>query len=218
MLWVFVSPPTPKAPLLKPDNSVAPFPNQSSQHHLTWEDPIIPRTPAVPLVSFQLCWLGTPMPPSTKKFLHQKSLPQDPGSLPPITHCFFPPYPQISVVFTLRSTPKQYLFAPEQQRPPLCSWNCSIGVGCRVLLGGGSFKTLPTCLLRVEGMFLLVTSLIPSSHSGILTERGEEKNSCCRDWGRLKRWSMQLPGILYTKLQLPNISLAEWMLCQSVRA
>lgn len=89
--------------------------------------------------------------------------------------------------------PKQYLFAPEQQRPPLCSWNCSIGVGCRVLLGGGSFKTLPTCLSRVEGMFSLVTSLIPSSHSGILRERGEEKNSCCRDWERLRRWMHAAP-------------------------
>lgn len=73
-----------------------------------------------PFGSFQLCRQGAPTPPSTKKFLHQKSLPQHPGSLPPITHCHFPPYPQIPVVFTL-STPKQYLFAPEQQRPPLCS-------------------------------------------------------------------------------------------------
>lgn len=42
-----------------------------------------------------------------------------------------------------------------------------------MLLGGGSFKTLPTCLSGVEGMHSWVTSLIdiPSSQGGGL-ERG----------------------------------------------
>lgn len=46
-----------------------------------------------------------------------------------------------------------------------------------MLLGGGSFKTLPTCLSGVEGMHSWVTSLIdiPSSQGGDWREGEEEE-------------------------------------------
>ena len=82
-----------------------------------------------------------------------------------------------------------------------------------MLLGGGSFKTLPTCLSRAEGMFSLVTSLIdiPSSQGVTHGERGGEE-FLLRPGETLGEEGMQLLGILHTHLKSPKSSLAGYML------
>lgn len=199
MLWVFFPSSTSKAPLSRQTSQLLPPQTRASSSPKFQEHLYSSQSSWCTLVCFHPSPLGSSGNHSMRHFSSRRA---HLSAQPPATH-HPQPFPSLHPSqgwwFWPREVPQKYLFAPEQQRPPLCSWNCSIGVGCRVLLGGGSFKTLPTCLSGAEGTLALVTLIYIPSSWGSLTGRGK-KNSCW-DQEREQRELLALHPHIYSHQQ-----------------